>query len=223
MTHTPVKEKKMRTIGSVERAFGNLLQVKFSGNLRQGEVAMVHLDGLKLKAEVIEIAGNVAKIQVYEDTKGIKYNTPVEFSGDLLEAELGPGLLTSIFDGLQNPLERVANKSGLFLPRGVYINAIDRQRQWNFEPTAKVGDLVERGDFLGTTMEGRFHHYIMVPFNLYGKYKLTWVIGPGSYNVDTVVAKAKDEAGKEYEFHHGAKMAYQKCSLYMEKKSSPPK
>jgi V/A-type H+-transporting ATPase subunit A len=200
MTETTIKEKKTKAIGTVERAFGNLLQVKFTGNLRQGEVAMVDLGGLKLKAEVIEIAGNLAKIQVYEDTKGIEYNTPVEFTGDLLEAELGPGLLTSIFDGLQNPLERVANKSGLFLPRGVYINAIDRQKKWTYEPIAKIGEVVERGAFLGSTMEGRFHHYIMVPFNLYGKYKLTWMIGTGSYTVDTVVAKAKDDSGNEYEF-----------------------
>lgn len=186
--------------GKVIKAFGNLLYVQFEGSIRQGEVAMVKLDGIELKAEVIEIAGNEAKIQVFEDTSGVEYGTPVVFTGHLLEAELGPGLLTSILDGLQNPLEKVAVAAGLFLPRGIYINAIDRQRHWDYEPSAKIGQIVERGDTLGTTLEGRFHHHIMVPFSLYDQYKITWVIPRGSYPVDTVVAKAKDEKDREFRF-----------------------
>jgi V/A-type H+-transporting ATPase subunit A len=200
-TLSALKEKKTQTAkGKVAKAFGNLLQAKFEGNIRQGEVAMVVLNDLKLKAEVIEIAGDEAKLQVFEDTKGVEFQTPVEFTGELLEAELGPGLLTSILDGLQNPLEEVAHQAGLFLPRGVYIKALNRKYRWDYIPQAKVGQTVERGDTLGTTMEGRFHHHIMVPFTLYGKYKLTWIIAPGSYSVDTVVAKAKDESGAEYQF-----------------------
>lgn len=186
--------------GTVVRAFGNLLYVKFEGSIRQGEVVMVDLDGLLLKAEVIEITGDEVKIQVFEDTRGVRYGTPVRFSGDLLEAELGPGLLMSIVDGLQNPLEQVAKKAGLFLPRGVYVQALDRTKRWDYEPVAKVGDLVERGDTLGTTLEGRFPHHIMVPFSRYGKYTLTWVISSGSYTIDTIVAKAKDENGRESSF-----------------------
>ncbi len=186
--------------GKVKRAFGNLLQVEFDGDIKQGEVAMVQLDETQLKAEVIEIVGREAKIQVYEDTKGIELNTEVHFTGDLLEAELGPGLLTSIFDGLQNPLEKVADASGLFLPRGLYITPIDREKHWDYEPTAKVGDVLQRGETLGTTLEGRFKHQIMVPFSLYGSYTITWVNTSGSYTVDTVIAKAEDEQGKEHEF-----------------------
>ena len=79
---------------------------------------------------------------------GLSYGTPVRFTGDLLEAELGPGLLISIFDGLQNPLENVANAVGLFLPRGVYILAPwTAQRRWDYEPVAKVGDVVEQGRY----------------------------------------------------------------------------
>lgn len=193
-------EKREAVQGEVVKAFGNLLQVKFKGNIRQGEVVMVKVDGLSLKAEVIEIIGDEAKIQVFEDTKGVRLNTPVEFTGDLLEAELGPGLLMSIFDGLQNPLEEVANKAGLFLPRGVYVNSLDRERHWDYEPVAKIGQVLERGDTLGTTMEGRFHHHIMIPFSHYGKYKITWVVGRGSHTIDTVVAKATDENGKEFSF-----------------------
>ena len=186
--------------GHVVRAFGNLLQVKYEGDIRQGEVAMVHTEGLSLKAEVIEIVGDEAKIQVYEDTSGIMFGTPVEFTGFLLEAELGPGLLSTVVDGLQNPLENVAKEAGLFLPKGLYLSPIDRERRWEFEPVAKVGDKLERGGTLGTTMENRFQHRIMIPFALYGRYTITWVIEPGSYNVDTVVAKAEDEEGNGHEF-----------------------
>lgn len=198
MTQKTIESKKQT--GKVVNAFGNLLHVKFEGNIRQGEVAMVLVDELQLKAEVIEIAGNEAKIQVFEDTKGIKYGTPVVFTGDLLEAELGPGLLQSIFDGLQNPLEEVANVAGLFLPRGIYVKPLDRESRWNYEPVAKIGQQLKRGDTLGTTLEGRFHHHIMVPFALYGTYKLTWIISPGSYTIDTVIAKAEDDSGQEYSF-----------------------
>lgn len=199
MTHTTEHIQAKRT-GIVVKAFGNLLQVKFEGDIRQGEVAMVLLGDLRLKAEVIEVAGDEAKIQVFEDTKEICYGTKVEFSGDLLEAELGPGLLQSIFDGLQNPLEDVANAAGLFLPRGLYIAPLDRTSRWEYIPSAKVGQRVKRGSTLGTTLEGRFHHHIMVPFALYSSYTLTWVIAPGSYTIDTVVAKAEDADGREYAF-----------------------
>ena len=189
-----------KATGRVVRAFGNLLQVAFEGHVRQGEVAFVDVGGTHLKAEVIEIIGNEVKIQVFEDTRGIKLNTPVNFTHDLLEAELGPGLLTSIFDGLQNRLEVIAEEKGYFLPRGLYVPPIDRSVEWDYLPQARVGDVLERGDTLGTTIEGRFEHKIMVPFSFFGKVTLTWTISKGSYNVDTVVAKGRDEKGQELLF-----------------------
>jgi V/A-type H+/Na+-transporting ATPase subunit A len=187
--------------GKVIKAFGNLLQVEFSGNIRQGEVCMVRVGGgVSLKAEVIEIVGNTAKVQVFEDTRGVRLGTHVEFLTHLLEAELGPGLMSSIVDGLQNPLEKVADATGLFLSRGIYIPPLDRSKHWDFVPTAKVGDVLERGDSLGYTMEGRFHHEIMIPFSSYGRYTLNWVIKPGSYTIDTVVARGVDEKGNEHHF-----------------------
>lgn len=221
MTEILTRDEKT-AIGKVVRAYGNLLQVQFSGNIRQGEVAFVHLGGVNLKAEVIEIVGDEAKLQVFEDTKGVMLDTEVVFTGELLEAELGPGLLTSILDGLQNPLEKVAEASGLFLPRGVYLPAIDRHAHWDYLTVAKIGDVVQRGDTLGTTMEGRFHHLIMVPFSLYGNYKITWVIRNGSYTADTIVAKAVDEAGKEYEFSMIQKWPI-KNSLHQGEKVKPTK
>lgn len=187
--------------GRVVKAFGNLLHIAFQGNIQQGEVAMVRLgETTLLKAEVIEIVGDIAKIQVFEDTRGVRLGTSIEFSGYLLEAELGPGLLTAIFDGLQNPLERVADATGLFLSRGVYIAPLDRKRHWDYNPTAQIGEVLKRGENLGYTMEGRFHHQIMVPFNRFGRYTLTWIIKPGSYDIDTVVAKGNDEKGVEHAF-----------------------
>lgn len=186
--------------GKVVKAFGNLLQVAFEGNICQGEVAMVHLNGISLKSEVLEIKGNEAKIQVFEDTKGIACNTSVHFTSELLEAELGPGLLTSILDGLQNPLEPMGEAAGFFLARGLYIPPLDRKRLWDYLPHAKVGDSLERGDLLGTTQEGRFEHKIMVPFRCYGRYTLTYVAEKGAYSVDTVIAKAIDASGKEHSF-----------------------
>lgn len=199
MTQVSEEKKSSHAKGTVVKAFGNLLQVEFEGSVRQGEVAMVELNGLGLKAEVIEIAGKEVKIQVFEDTREVQLGTKVSFTGHLLEAELGPGLLTSVFDGLQNPLEDVADRAGLFLPRGIYINALNRSKHWDFEPKAEVGGTVRRGDFLGVTMEERFHHYIMVPFSFYGQYKVEWVAPAGSYTVDKVIAKIRGQDGKLHE------------------------
>ena len=186
--------------GEVVNAFGNLLQVKFDGSIRQGEVAMVELGETQLKGEVIEVAGEEAKVQVFEDTRGVALGTEVSFTSELLEAELGPGLMQSIYDGLQNPLEEVADAAGLMLPRGIYLNPIDRSRHWDFTPTAKVGETLHRGDSFGYTLEGRFKHRIMIPFTRYGAYTLTWVASAGSYGVDEVMAKATDEKGALHEF-----------------------
>lgn len=192
--------KQTLATGVVVQAFGNLLHVRFDGAIRQGEVARVKLGNEALLAEVIEIAGTEAKLQVFEDTSGIKLGTAVHFDGHLLEAELGPGLLTTIFDGLQNPLESVAEKTGVYLSRGVYLPPLDREKLWDFEPVAKVGDILERGDALGTVPEERFQHTIMVPFSQFGKITLTHVAKAGSYKLDFVIATGVDEKGNSIDF-----------------------
>ncbi|MDE3055303.1 MAG: V-type ATP synthase subunit A [Verrucomicrobiota bacterium] len=186
--------------GFVVSAFGNLLHVRFEGAIRQGEVAYVHLGEEKLLAEVIEIAGGEAKMQVFEDTRGIKAETRVHFMGHLLEAELGPGLLTSIFDGLQNPLETVAEQVGVYLTRGVYLPPLNREKLWEFIPIAKPGDLLSRGDAIGYVMEGRFQHLITVPFSFFGKVRMTFVASRGDYSITTEVGKGEDEKGKSFSF-----------------------
>lgn len=192
--------QETKASGKVVKAYGNLLQVRFEGHIRQGEVAMIQVGEQHLKAEVIEILGDEAKLQVYEDTRGIGYGTPVSFSEDLLEAELGPGLLQSVVDGLQNPLESLAERCGFFLTRGVYMPPLNREKKWDFHPIAKSGDVVKRGDSIGSVPEAHFTHQIMVPFSVYGKVTLSHVASAGQYTVDQVIAKGKDESGREHEF-----------------------
>ncbi|PCI78265.1 V-type ATP synthase subunit A [Candidatus Aerophobetes bacterium] len=193
------KEKQQATQGEVIKAFGNLLHVRFFGNIRQGEIGTVHIGDVGLKAEVIEIESDMAKLQVFEDIRDVKYKSLVTFSGHLLEAELGPGLLSSVIDGLQNPLEKIAEVSGFFLERGVYIPPIDREKKWDFTPKATVAESVKRGDCLGTTREGRFTHKIMVPFSFRGSYEIKWVSPAGSFTVETVIAKLENSRGETLE------------------------
>ncbi len=193
-------KKHTHAKGKVVKAFGNLLQVLFEGNIYQGEVCTILLADLALMAEVIEIVGQEAKVQVFEDTKGVELGMEVHFCSHLLEAELGPGLLTSIYDGLQNPLEKISQKTGLFLQRGHYFPALDREKKWKFTPLAEKGDRLSRGEILGKVLETRFEHKIMVPFAFYGKYEIFWMADEGEYCVEEPIAKAKDSEGQEITF-----------------------
>ncbi len=185
--------------GKVVFVLGNLIKVAFEGEIVQGEIAYVQLESELLKSEVIEIKDREAKLQVFEDTRGIKLGTPVRFTKELLEVELGPGLLGEIYDGLQNPLEKLADIEGLYLGGGRYIEPLDRVKRWEFKPIAKVGDRLVRGDTIGVVTESYFTHKIMLPFSFFATYTLTWVIETGSYVVDEVVAKVVDEIGREYD------------------------
>ncbi|MBF5051111.1 V-type ATP synthase alpha chain [Candidatus Clavichlamydia salmonicola] len=196
-----MKNKKLQgASGRVVKAYGNLLKVSFEGNICQGEVAFVITGGVGLKAETIEICGSEAKLQVFEETHGVKMDDEVQFSGHRLEAELGPGLLKNVVDGLQNRLEVLAPQTGAFLKRGVYVTALDHQVLWDYTPVAKVGDALIRGDVLGTVPESHFCHKVMLPFSCFHKVNITWVISPGKYTVNTVVAKGKGPDGIDQEF-----------------------
>ena len=149
---------------------GNMISISFDGNVAMNEVGYVKVDDKELKGEVIRIRGSVAQMQIYEMTNGIKAGDTVIFTGDLLCAQLGPGLLGQIYDGLQNPLPLVAEQAGFFLERGVYVNSLSKEIKWDFTPTAKPGDTVYRGDAIGSVPEGPFTHKILVPFDMYGTY-----------------------------------------------------
>ena len=184
-------------IGKIIGVNGNLLKVEFEKPVIQNEVAYacVGNGNLKLKAEVIRVRGNAAELQVFEDTIGLKVGDAVEFTGELLSVELGPGLLTQIFDGLQNPLPALAEECGFFLQRGTYLDPLPRNTKWAYTPVAKVGDTVIAGDTLGTVPEGQFQHRIMTPFNLRGKWTVDCVKEAGEYTVEEVVATLKDDKG----------------------------
>ncbi len=150
----------------------------------------------RLKAEVLRVRGAVADAQVYESTQGVAVGDPVEQTGQLLSVELGPGLLGSVFDGLQAPLAAVAAEYGIFLPRGASVDALDSKAKWSFTPIVKLGDEVVAGDTLGTVPEGRFTHKIMVPFGWAGRYKVAW-IQKGSAKGHEAIARLDDGSGNE--------------------------
>ena len=193
-----MSEANIKT-GRVTGVNGNLVSVAFDTSVRQNEVGYVEIsDGSRLKSEVIRVRGREADMQVFEATGGIKVGDPVEFTDQLLSVELGPGLLTQVFDGLQNPLPRLAEQS-LFLKRGTYLYPLDTERTWSYSVTATVGSELVAGDEVGWVPEGIFHHKIMLPFGWAGTWKITWTIAPGKYNIRTVVAKAQNESGEERE------------------------
>jgi len=183
--------------GKVLEAQGNLITIEFEGDILQNEVVYVKTGGQSLKGEVIEVNGNKARIQIFEITKGVKFNDTVELTHDLLVAELGPGLLTMTFDGLQNPLHNLAEKIGYFLERGTYLQPLSREKKWDWTPVAKIGDIIQRGYVIGTVPEAIFTHKIMLPFMLIGKHTVVWVKEKGSYTIDEVIAKVKSEKGEE--------------------------
>ncbi len=150
----------------------------------------------QLMSEILRIRGNTADIQVFEETRGVAVGDLVIQSGQLLSVDLGPGILSMIYDGLQNPLEQLANLYGTFLPRGVHVPSLDPTRTWAFTAVAKIGDKLHAGETFGTVPEGRFTHKIMIPFNTVGEVEVVW-IQEGNFTVDTIVARVRDQKGKE--------------------------
>lgn len=183
------------TKGTVVAVNGNMISVKFDGNVTLNEVGYVTVDGKKLKSEIIRIRGDRAQLQIFEITRGLKIGDVVEFTGELLSVELGPGLLGKVYDGLQNPLPDLAREAGYFLERGMYLDPLPDDTRWEFTPVAKPGDTVLRADTLGTVPEGNFTHRIMVPFNLFGTYTVVSVKPAGTYQLKDTIAEIKDEQG----------------------------
>jgi V/A-type H+/Na+-transporting ATPase subunit A len=181
--------------GNVTGVNGNLVSVSFATHVIQNEVAYVCGGGTRLKAEVIRVRGQEADLQVFENTAGIVVGDAVEFSGELLSVELGPGLLTQVFDGLQNPLPSLAKQAGLFLQRGLYVYPLDRERTWAWTPRLSPGAAVRAGEAVGTVPEGLFEHRIMLPFAWPGLWRVTWVAPAGELTIQSPVARV--ENGRE--------------------------
>ncbi|MCL2138621.1 MAG: V-type ATP synthase subunit A [Treponema sp.] len=184
------------TKGTVVAVNGNMVSVRFNGAVSMNEVGYVKVADKRLKSEVIRIRGEICQLQVFEITKGITVGDAVEFTGDMLAVELGPGLLGQVYDGLQNPLPQLAAAAGFFLERGVYLDPLPADKKWDFSPSVKAGDTVERADTLGTVPEGAFSHRIMVPFGLLGKFTVSKIKKAGAYTLKDTIAELKDQKGK---------------------------
>ncbi|MGN0469725.1 MAG: V-type ATP synthase subunit A [Acutalibacteraceae bacterium] len=157
---------------------------------------VVKVSEQQLIGEIIEMHGDRASIQVYEETSGLGPGEPVVSTGAPLSVELGPGLISSIYDGIQRPLDDIMKQSGNLLNRGISVPSLKRDKIWKFEPSAKVGDTVQGGDIIGTVQETDVVlHKIMVPNGVYGKIKS---IKGGEYHVDETVAVVALENGGEY-------------------------
>ena len=186
-----------KVTGYVTGVNGNLVSARFSGSVRKNEVGFVKIGNDRLKGEVIRISGDAVSMQIYEMTNGIQVGDEVELTGELLSVELGPGLLTQVYDGLQNPLPKLAEQCGFFLERGVYLDPIP-DKEWEFTPCVKPGDAVLAGDAVGSVPEGQFTHLIMVPFDLKDEgWRVKSVKEKGVYHVRSTVAVLENGAGEE--------------------------
>jgi V/A-type H+-transporting ATPase subunit A len=184
--------------GRITKISGNMVTVRFDSPVMQNEVAYILHSGEHLKSEIIRVRGNLAEMQVYEATGGLKIGEEVEFTGELLSVELGPGMLGQIFDGLQNPLPEIAEQCGFFLERGVYIKALSDTKVWDFTPLVKPGDIVRAGYKIGFVTERVVTHYCLVPFSLQGNFEVVSIENAGSFTLREAVARIKDLEGKIY-------------------------
>jgi len=182
--------------GKIVGINGNMLTVEVSGSITQNEVAYVIHGEERLKSEVIRIQGSKAFLQVFEQTKGLRIGDEVEFTGQMLSVQLGPGLIGQIYDGLQNPLPELAEQYGFFLKRGTVLDALGAEKKWEFTPSVKKGDTVQAGMEIGTVPETQFTHTIMVPFYMQGRYTVDSVVKKGEYSIEDTVAVIKSERGE---------------------------
>lgn len=186
----------MSTTGKVAGIIANLVIVKVDGPISQNEICYINHGGIKLMAEVIRIGSNNAYIQVFESTRGLKTGTNVEFTGHMLEATLGPGILSKNFDGLQHDLDKM---EGIFLKKGDYTHPLEVDKLWVFKPLANIADEVEAGSWLGEVTENWIPHKIMVPFTFSGNFKVTKIKPEGEYKIYDTIAVLEDANGKEIE------------------------
>ena len=184
----------MKTTGIVTGIVSNLVTVLVDGPVAENEICYIDLSGVKMMAEVIKVNGKYASVQVFESTRGLRGGDKVEFEGRMLQVTLGPGLLSSVYDGLQNDLTTMES---VFLKRGEYTDPLDHEKLWDFTPIAQPGDKVIAADWLGEVKEGWLPHKIMVPFSFQGTYTVKSVVPAGQYNIDTVIAVLTGADGED--------------------------
>ena len=195
----------MQATGKIVAVNGNMITVAFDGAVAQNEVGYAVLGDKKLMAEIVRVRGTRCDMQVFESTTELMVDDRVEFSGNLLAAELGPGILTQVYDGLQNPLPELAKEvektegkeRSFFLQRGMYLPGLPRDKKWDWHPTAKPGARVTAGEELGWVTEGIFHHKIMVPFSFAGSWTVKELAPAGDYTVVDDIATLQGPDGGE--------------------------
>lgn len=177
--------------GRITKVSGPLVMAEGLDDANMYDV--VRVGEQRLIGEIIEIRRGIASIQVYEETAGLSPGDPVESTGVPLSVELAPGLIESIFDGIQRPLDLIQQEVGDFITRGVEVPALDRNKKWNFQPVAKVGDMVAGGDVLGIVKETVLvDHKIMVPHGIEGK---VVKIHSGEATIVDTIAEIETEEG----------------------------
>ncbi len=182
------------TKGVVAGIISNLVIVEVDGPVSQNEICFIKLGDTNLMAEVIKIMGINAYVQVFESTRNLKIGATVNFEGHMLEATLGPGILSKNFDGLQNDLDKMKE---VFLNRGEYTPPLEDDKLWEFKPLAKPGELVQAGSWLGEVKENWIPHKIMVPFKFKGKFTVKEITAAGKYTINQPIATLVNSEGKE--------------------------
>lgn len=202
--------------GAIVKVSGPLVVASGMGEADMYDV--VRVSKLGLIGEIIEMRGDMASIQVYEETSGLGCGDVVETTGAPLSVELGPGLMENIYDGIQRPLEEIRKAAGTNLHRGVWVNPLDREKKWKFDAILCENDEVMSGDVLGTVQENEvILHKIMVPFGIQGKIKY---INSGEYTVTQTIGVIVDDKGDEHNLTLMQKWPVRRGRPY--KKKLPP-
>lgn len=201
--------------GTIVKVAGPLIMATGMADARMYDVVCVSHS--RLVGEVIELRGDKASIQVYEETSGLGPGEPVESTGAPLSVELGPGLIESIFDGIQRPLTKIREQVGERITRGVEVPSLDREKQWNFEPKVRVGDKVQQGDIIGTVQESAVvEHRIMVPYKMSGT---VMSIHQGLARLEDTICVLADDQGREQRITMLQKWPVRRGRPYREKMS----
>ncbi|MFP4142854.1 MAG: ATP synthase subunit A [Thermoplasmata archaeon] len=180
--------------GRIIHVAGPVVEAEGLRGVEMYEVVEVGEEGLI--GEVIELDEDVATIQVYEETGGVKPGEPVKRTGEPLSLELGPGLIEQIYDGIQRPLESIVEEAGDFITRGIDVPPLDEEKKWKFEPEVEEGEEVEHGDILGVVEETKtVEHKVMVPPDTSGEIKE--IVSEGEYTITETIAVLKNEDGEE--------------------------
>jgi V/A-type H+-transporting ATPase subunit A len=175
---------------------GNIVSFESSAPIMKNSIAFVRVNGARLKGEVLRVHGHRADAQIFEETQGMHVGDGVETTTEMLSATLGPGLLGTVYDGLQSPLEALAKRDGFFLARGEAVDPLDSSRRWSFMPSRKPGERLHPGDVIGTVDEHRFKHKVMLPFAEPGDAELISIQG-GEFTINDTVARIRDAAGRQ--------------------------